>query len=73
MPTIVGILTFMSRIKFMLSLVEHENIFITSGPVLSVLSLTDVYIFAIDVFVLIDITICPKHIPRGVDFGRMFG
>ena len=32
MPTIVGILTFMSRKKFMLSGVEHEIIFITSGP-----------------------------------------
>ena len=26
MPTIVGILTFMSRIKFMLSRVEHEKV-----------------------------------------------
>ena len=32
MPTIVGILTFMSRINFVLSLVEHEESFITSGP-----------------------------------------
>ena len=32
MPTIVGILTFMSRKNFMLSRVEQENIFITSGP-----------------------------------------
>ena len=32
MPTVVGILTFMSRIKFMLSLVEHEKSFITPGP-----------------------------------------
>ena len=32
MPTIVGILTFMSRINFMLSLVEYEKGFITSGP-----------------------------------------
>ena len=32
MPTIVGILTFMSRINFVLSLVEHEKSFITSGP-----------------------------------------
>ena len=32
MPTIVGILTFMSRKIFMLSLVEHKNSFITSGP-----------------------------------------
>ena len=31
MPTIDGILTFMSRINFVLSCVEHEN-FITSGP-----------------------------------------
>ena len=30
MPTIVGILTFMSRINFMLSWVEHEKSFITS-------------------------------------------
>ena len=32
MPTVVGILTFMSRKKFMLNLVEHEKSFITSGP-----------------------------------------
>ena len=32
MPTIVGILTFMSRINFVLSRVEHQNFFITSGP-----------------------------------------
>ena len=30
MPTIVGILTFMSRINFMLSRVEHEKSCITS-------------------------------------------
>ena len=30
MPTIVGILTFMSRINFVLSWVEHEKSFITS-------------------------------------------
>ena len=32
MPTIVGILTFMSRINFVLSCVEHERTFITSEP-----------------------------------------
>ena len=32
MPTIVGILTFMSRINFVLSRVEYENSFITLGP-----------------------------------------
>ena len=32
MPTIVGILTLMSRINFKLSGVEHEKSFITSGP-----------------------------------------
>ena len=32
MPTIVGILTFMSRINFMLIRVEHEESFIASGP-----------------------------------------
>ena len=32
MPTIVGILTFMSWISFMLSWVEYEKSFITSGP-----------------------------------------
>ena len=32
MPTIVGIFTFMSRIIFVLSWVEHETSFITSGP-----------------------------------------
>ena len=32
MPTIVGILTFMSKKNFMLNKVEHEHNFITSGP-----------------------------------------
>ena len=32
MPKIVGILTFMSWISFMLSWVEYEKRFITSGP-----------------------------------------
>ena len=32
MPTIVGILAFMSRINFILSWVEHGKCFITSGP-----------------------------------------
>ena len=32
MPTIVGILTFMSRKNFMLSWIKHEKGFITSGP-----------------------------------------
>ena len=32
MPTIVGILTLMSRIHFVLSGFEHEKSFITSGP-----------------------------------------
>ena len=32
MPTIVGILTLMSQKKFMVSSVEHEKSFITSGP-----------------------------------------
>ena len=31
-PTVVGILTFMSMKKFMLSSVEHEKTFITLGP-----------------------------------------
>ena len=34
--TTVGILTFMSRITSVLSRVEHEKSFITSGPGLSV-------------------------------------
>ena len=32
MPTIVGILTFISRINFVISRVEHEKSFITSKP-----------------------------------------
>ena len=36
MPTVVGILAFMSRIIFVLSWVEHEKSFITSMPVLIV-------------------------------------
>ena len=35
MPTTVGILTYMSRINFVLSLVGHDKCFITSGPELS--------------------------------------
>ena len=31
-PTVVGIFTFMSRKNFILSRVEHEQSFITSGP-----------------------------------------
>ena len=31
-PTPDGVFTFLSRINFMLSLVEHENTFITSRP-----------------------------------------
>ena len=34
---IVGILTFMSRINLILSLVENEKSFITSGPGLGIL------------------------------------
>ena len=37
MPAILGILTFMSRKNFMLSRVEHEKSFISSGPVLLLL------------------------------------
>ena len=33
MPTIVGFLTFMSRINFVLILVEHGKSFITSGQI----------------------------------------
>ena len=40
MPTIVGILTFMSKQNFMLSWVEHEKSFITSGPGLVFCSVT---------------------------------
>ena len=32
MPTIVGILTFMTRINFVLNKVEHKKSFITSVP-----------------------------------------
>ena len=39
MPTIVGILTFMSRINFVLSRVEHEKEFTTSRPGLSTIQL----------------------------------
>ena len=38
MSRIVGILTFMGRINFMLSRIEHEKSFITSGPGLSSMS-----------------------------------
>ena len=32
MPTIVGILTFISMIIFMLTYIEHDKSFITAGP-----------------------------------------
>ena len=41
MPTIVGILTFLSRKNFMLNCVEHEKSFITSGPAFDI-SNTDI-------------------------------
>ena len=34
MPTIVGILTFMNRMNFVLSCVEHGKSFITSRPLI---------------------------------------
>ena len=37
MPKIVGILTFMSRMNFVLSGVQHGKSFITSGPGLTFL------------------------------------
>ena len=37
MPRIVGILTFMSRKNFMLSLAGHEKCFITSWPGLGII------------------------------------
>ena len=40
MPTNVGMLTFMSRIKFMLSSVELENSFITLGADQTALNIT---------------------------------
>ena len=45
-PTIVGILTFMSRINFVLSLVEHEKGFITSGPGRTEHNLCAIYSFS---------------------------
>ena len=39
MPTIVGILTFMTRKNFTLNCVEHEKSFITSEPDLRLLYL----------------------------------
>ena len=50
MPTIVGILAFMSRINFLLSWVEHEKSFITSGLVFSQWAL---FFFAFVMFWLI--------------------
>ena len=44
MSTIVGILTFMSRINFVLSRVEHEKSFITSGPGFRFCTFTQLYV-----------------------------
>ena len=49
MPTIVGILIFMSRINFLLSPVEYGKSFITLGPVLSLFC----YFFFNDLLVLL--------------------
>ena len=38
LPITIGILTYMSRINFILSKVEHEKSFITSGPGLSLIN-----------------------------------
>ena len=54
MPTIVGILTLMSRINFVLSGVEHEKSFITSGPDLDLNGLT------LDPGGIIDRIFCPN-------------
>ena len=46
MPTIVGILIFMSRKNFILSRVEHEKSFITSGPdCIGMKYIEDIYFF----------------------------
>ena len=45
MPTIVGILTVMSRKNFMLNSVEHEKSFITSGPGFAYQSIPDPELF----------------------------
>ena len=42
MPTFVGILTFMSRINFVLCWVEHGKSFITFGPVSALFSKQDI-------------------------------
>ena len=49
MPTIVGILIFMSRINFLLSRVEYGKSFITLGPVLRLFC----YFFFNDLLVLL--------------------
>ena len=41
MPTIIDILAFMRWINFVLSCVEHENCFITSGPDYTCICLKD--------------------------------
>ena len=55
MPTIVGILIFMSRINLMLSWVEHEKSFITSGPVLLVSLTVKVKVPPIIIYFLLNI------------------
>ena len=61
MPTIVCNLTFMSRINCMLSLVEHGNSLITSGPVLLYLPKTRTHALSlIEIYQLTScIHVCP--------------
>ena len=60
MPTIVGILTFMSRINFVLSWVEYGKGFITSGPVWDIFS-TQILHSLIFLFILHVKTNCGAH------------
>ena len=50
MPTIVSILTFMSKINFVLSCLSMKKSFITSGPDLCII--TDFYLFSTFIYSL---------------------
>ena len=57
-PTVVGIFIFISRENFILSWVEHEKSFITSGPDLSVYAPRQLkFYFSVETYALISLRI----------------
>ena len=68
MPTIVSILTFMSRKDFILSWVEHEKSFITSGLVC--FKFTASYTYLLAIALCVHFSFIDKPFPRGAGGSR---